>query len=121
MVTYDRRPRIRTASEAYLGRARARAYRVLNNFEAVVASGKSPRTGEEHRIAILQYLLATEQVRDLDLDGLPINVSDDEVPRMLKVLHYAAATETNDPSGVWLKPLDEAWMSPQGDLHVRLE
>lgn len=110
---YDR---TKTASEAYLGRARARAYKVVQNFERVLASGKKPRTGEEHRIAILQYLHATEQVRDLDMGGFPIHVNDQEVPRMLKVLWYAATIEDNDPDGVWLETLDESWMSPEGKV-----
>lgn len=111
---YDRRI---TASEAYLGRARARAYKAVNNFEKIIEAGDKPRVGGEHRIAIYQYLLATEQVKDLDFDGLPIHVGggSKEIPRLLKVLHYSATEQTNDPSGVWLDSLDEAWMGPESE------
>lgn len=112
--SYDRR---KTASEAYLGRARARAYKVVENFEAVLKQGKKARIAGEHRVAILQYLLAVEHVKDLDLDGYPpLNINRVEVPRMLRVLHYSATEEDNDPEGVWLDTLDDAWMSAEGKV-----
>ena len=114
----------KTASEAYLGKARARAYKVVENFERLLAEGKHPRMGEEHRIVIYQYLLATENFRDLDLAGAPINVGGPakEVPRLLKVVLYAATQEDHPEPGVeqvYLDTLDHEWMSAEGKLqHV---